>query len=102
MKCNSIVGNAWEYLLNHCSLINDFDIIWVCVGNTVIEKKIIQLIKEKVIHKECIILWVEPYLIAGHALILQKEIDLLRPHNETSAFPGETREFRYTLLIIMF
>ena len=39
MKCNSIVGNAWEYLLNHCSLINDFDIIWVCVGNTVIEKK---------------------------------------------------------------
>lgn len=75
MKCNSIVGNAWEYLLNHCSLINDFDIIWVCVGNTVIEKKIIQLIKEKVIHKECIILWVEPYLIAGHALILQKEID---------------------------
>lgn len=75
MKCNSIVGNVWEYLLNHCSLINDFDIIWVCVGNTVIEKKIIQLIKEKVIHKECIILWVEPYLIAGHALILQKEID---------------------------
>ena len=75
MKCNSIVGNVWEYLLNRCSLINDFDIIWVCVGNTVIEKKIIQLIKEKIIHKECIILWVEPYLIAGHALILQKEID---------------------------
>lgn len=75
MICNAINENAWEYLLNSYHQINKFDIIWICVGNTVIEKKIIHLIKEKIIHKECVILWVEPYLIAGHALVFQKEID---------------------------
>ncbi len=75
MKCNAIEGNAWEYILNHCSMLNQFDLVLICVGNTVIEKKIIQLIKEKAINSECIILWVEPYMVAGHALIFQKEID---------------------------
>lgn len=75
MKCNSINENAWEYFLNRCAELNSFDLILVCVGNTVIEKKVIQLLKDKQIEKECIILWVEPYLIAGHALAFQKEID---------------------------
>lgn len=75
MKCNSINENAWEYFLNRCAELNSFDLILVCVGNTVIEKKVIQLLKDKQIEKECIILWVEPYLIAGHALVFQGEID---------------------------
>lgn len=75
MKCNSINENAWEYFLNRCTELNSFDLILVCVGNTVIEKKVIQLLKDKQIERECIILWVEPYLVAGHALIFQGEID---------------------------
>lgn len=75
MKCNSINENAWKYFLNRCTELNSFDLILICVGNTVIEKKVIQLLRDKQIEKECIILWVEPYLIAGHALVFQGEID---------------------------
>ena len=74
MQCNSINENAWEYFLNRCTELNSFDLILVCVGNTVIEKKVIQLLKDNQIEKECIILWVEPYLVAGHALVFQREI----------------------------
>lgn len=75
MVCNSISENAWAYILNRYRELNKFDIILVCVGNTVIEKRIMQLIKEKKLERECIILWVEPYLIAGHAVVFQREID---------------------------
>ena len=75
MECNAIEGNAWEYLLERYYVLNEFDLILVCVGNTVIEKKIIRLLKEKQLNKECIILWVEPYMVAGHALIFQSEIN---------------------------
>lgn len=75
MECTSIDGNVWEYLLERCDVLNSFDIILICVGNIVIEKKIIQLLKERKINKECIILWVEPYMVAGHALVFQKEVD---------------------------
>lgn len=81
MKCNSIDENTWEYFLNRCTELNGFDLILICVGNTVIEKKVIQLLKEKQIEKECIILWVEPYLVAGHALVFQGEIDVSTEKN---------------------
>ena len=68
-------NRSGRYFLNRCTELNSFDLILICVGNTVIEKKAIQLLKEKWIEKECIILWVEPYLVAGHALIFQEEID---------------------------
>ena len=75
MNCIAIDENAWEFILNKHSVINGYDLVLICVGNTVIEKKVIQLIKEKIINTECIIMWTEPYMIAGHALILQNNID---------------------------
>lgn len=75
LKCTAINQNVLEYILNDVSFFNKFDIIFICVGNTVIEKKIIQIIEQNVITKECVLLWVEPYLIAGHSLILQDTIN---------------------------
>ena len=75
IKCSSIFENAWEYILNNQAVLNNFNLILICVGNTLIEKKIIQLLKEKQIKQECIILWVEPYLVAGHALVFRGEIN---------------------------
>ena len=75
MNCVAIDENAWEFILNKHSVINRYDLVLICVGNTVIEKKVIQLIKEKIINTECIIMWTEPYMIAGHAIILQKNVD---------------------------
>ena len=75
MKCRSIEENACEFILNRCIELNSFDLILICVGNTLIEKKVIQLLKEKQIKTECMILWVEPYLVAGHALVFRGEID---------------------------
>lgn len=75
LNCTAMDQNVLEYILNDSSFFNKFDIIFICVGNTAIEKKIIQMIEKNVITKECILLWVEPYLVAGHSLILQSEIN---------------------------
>ena len=81
LECQTIHENIWEYILYENEFFDTFDLIFICVGNTVIEKKMIQMIKEKKIQKECIILWVEPYLIAGHALFIQNSIDEFTERN---------------------
>lgn len=81
LDCDVIEDNIWEYLLNEESFFDRFDSIFISVGNTAIEKRIFQLLKEGKISKECIILWGEPYLIAGHALIFQNEINEVTEKN---------------------
>lgn len=75
LKCNAVNENVWKYILKEISFFNQYNILLICVGNTMLEKKIIQMLKNNKIQKECIILWVEPYLVAGHALVFQKSLD---------------------------
>ncbi|NBH36190.1 hypothetical protein D3Z58_22355 [Clostridiaceae bacterium] len=81
LECQTINENIWEYILYKVEFFDIFDLIFICVGNTVIEKKMIQMLKERKIQKDCIFLWVEPYLVAGHALFIQNSIDEFTEEN---------------------
>jgi len=74
LECVAMNKNIFEYILHDEDFFRTFDIVFVAVGNTVIEKKVIELSHKKKI-RQCVILWVEPYLIAGHALVLNDEIN---------------------------
>jgi len=75
LNCVATNRNALDIFLNDVSYVENHDLICIAVGNAAMEKKIIELIKERWITKECVILWVEPYLVAGHALVFQNEIN---------------------------
>ena len=74
LECIAMNKNILEHIINDEEFFKSFDIVFVAVGNTVIEKKIIELYYNKII-EQCVILWVEPYLIAGHALVLNDEMN---------------------------
>ncbi len=74
IKCNSIHKNILELIEENREFFNEYDLVFVTVGNSVLEKEFVQLFKEKVV-KQCIVIWVEPYLIAGHAIILNSEVN---------------------------
>lgn len=64
-----------DILQSEIDILNGNDYIFIVVGDIIIEKKVLKLIKEGKIIKPTIIMWVEPYLIAGHAIICNEKID---------------------------
>lgn len=74
IKCNSIHKNVLELIENKRDFFSEYDLVFVTVGNSVLEKEFVQLFKQGNL-KQCIIVWVEPYLIAGHAVILNSEVN---------------------------
>lgn len=61
--------------LEDFSSLENIDYFFLTVGNENIEKRVIQLITENKITTKTIIIWVEPFLVAGHALFLNSEIN---------------------------
>lgn len=53
----------------------EYDVLVIATGDENIEEQIIQFLELKKIIKPTIIAWVEPFLVAGHALILNNRID---------------------------
>lgn len=70
--------NGITFLENHHSIINNCDCIFVATAYTPLEYRAVELFNNKVITKPLIILWVEPYLAAGHAIIIQKPQDIFK------------------------
>ncbi len=72
INCQSIAKDVFSVLESQVSIYNDSDVNFIVIGNTAIELKLIDLFNSYVIQKPLIILWVEPYLLGGHAVILQE------------------------------
>ena len=72
MHCESVYKNALEVIKEPSDFFDKYDIVFVAVGNCMLEKQFVNLFKEGKI-KQCVLVWVEPYLVAGHAIILNTD-----------------------------
>ena len=72
MRCEGRYINVLEIIEEPADFFDEYDIVFVAVGNCMLEKQFVKLYKEGKI-KHCVLVWVEPYLIAGHAIVLNAE-----------------------------
>lgn len=75
---NAIEKNIFSIFKDDIDVLNECDYNFVVVGHIPTEMKFIQLFNEGKIKKPLIIIWVEPYIMGGHAIILQnKQKDII-------------------------
>lgn len=72
MRCEGIYRNVLEIIEEPADFFDEYDIVFVAVGNCMLEKRFVKLYREGKI-KQCVLVWVEPYLIAGHAIVLNTD-----------------------------
>lgn len=84
--------NAFNFVEKHVDVLNSCDLIFLATANVPLEYKIMQLVQENMIHKPVVMLWVEPYIAAGHALIIQK------PQDVFEELFTEEFDFKYNIL----
>lgn len=68
--CDYYQEDVYEFFLEHIDLLNNCDIIFVAIAEIQIENKIITMVKEKIIKKPVVLMWTEPFGIAGQAVII--------------------------------
>lgn len=83
---HSIISNNGDFF-------NDIDYLILTVANTPIENRIVEMFCNGDIKTPVVIMWVEPYAMAGHALILNKPQDIY-----SELF---TEEFTFTKNIVL-
>lgn len=76
INCLSINKNVFDIIKNDVSMFNECDYNFIVVGSLPVERKFISLFNEMKINKPIVLIWVEPYLMGGHAIIMQKPQDI--------------------------
>lgn len=93
IKCQCYTDDAHIFLDQKADILNSCDVIFVAVASFPVEHHICKLVNKGTITKPVVILWVEPYSLGGHALIIKKSQDLFEELFEQSTF-----DFRYSLV----
>lgn len=70
--------NIHSCLNENIDVFNNCDYIFITIGRAPIEYRFVQLFNNHKINVPIIMLWVEPYALCGHALILNKPQDIYR------------------------
>lgn len=86
--------NAFSFLKNEQKLINQSDLLVVAVAYAPLEQFLIEMINQKLINSPTIIIWVEPYTIAGHAIVINYPMDFYQ-----EIFDRNTLEYKYKVII---
>lgn len=68
--------NLHSYLNKSIDVFNNCDYIFITIGRAPIEYRFVQLFNNHKMNVPIIMLWVEPYALCGHALILNKPQDI--------------------------
>ncbi len=76
LVCNSFHTNIFDFMERNLSSVNKYDYIFVAVGSTPIEHLIIEHFLNGEILKPLVLIWVEPFMLGGHAIVLQKKQDV--------------------------
>ncbi len=71
ISCDAHPNDVYKILRDNIQIFNSCDINFIVVGNRPIENLFIELFNSCVIKKPIIIMWVEPFLLGGHAVVLQ-------------------------------
>lgn len=72
------VENGLLFMKKHTDILNSCDMIFVATATTPLEYRIVEMHNNGEISKPIVITWVEPFLAAAHALILNKPQDIYK------------------------
>lgn len=86
VKCQCYTDDAHIFLEQKADILNSCDVIFVSVASFPVEHHICKLVNEGIITKPVVILWVEPYAMGGHALVIKKRQDLFEELFDQSTF----------------
>lgn len=92
IKCESISKDVFEVLDESIEIFNNCDVNFVVVGHKPTESKFIELVNRGIITKPIVIIWVEPYLLGAHAIIVQNQQDV------ESIIYDEEYTYKYSVL----
>lgn len=76
INCDVYAENVFNLLKEDLTIFNECDYNFVVVGGLPIERKFIELFNSGQITKPIILVWVEPYLMGGHAVLLQEKANV--------------------------
>lgn len=93
IKCKSIPRDVLEVLEDSLDIFNQCDINFIVVGSKSVEIKFLELFNQGKITKPLVIIWVEPFLLGGHAIIVQNKQDI------ESLIYDEKYRFKYSILV---
>lgn len=93
INCEAFQIDAHHFIEKHIDIINSSDIVFVATADTPLEYRIIEMMNKNQVEKPLIVVWVEPFLVAGHALVLNKPQDIF------SEFFNENLYFQRSVLI---
>lgn len=68
--------NGLQFIDKQQNLLNDCDCIFIATAYIPLEYKIVELLNCSKITKPIVLVWVEPFLAAGHVLVMQKPQDI--------------------------
>ncbi len=91
--CETYQEDAHVVIEDKTHELNSCDVIFVAVASVAIEHHINLLMLDDRITKPVMIVWVEPYLIGGHAVIVKKKQDLYK-----EIFDATTFEFKNSIV----
>lgn len=93
IHCSCFNENAHLFLENHVDDLNSCDAIFVSVASFAVEHHICEMVNAGTITVPVIILWVEPYALGGHAILINKHQNLFE-----EMFDPTTLEFQFPLV----
>ncbi|MDT4375385.1 ThiF family adenylyltransferase [Blautia coccoides] len=93
IQCYSYNKNAHAFLVDNAEEINDCDIVFVAVASFAVEYHICKLVNDGIITTPVVIIWVEPYALSGHAMLIKKRQDLFE-----ELFDSQTHAFQYSIV----
>ena len=92
VECYAYPIDAFQFFSDD-DVINSHDLVIIAVASAPIEHYAIKLFNEGIIHAPILIMWVEPYAIAGHALLLNRRMNIYE-----EVFDSETLEYSYSVV----
>lgn len=78
ITCNAIARDANEILESNLDLLNDCSCIFVAVGSYPLEMHVVEKLLDGTLKAPVVLMWVEPYSLAFHALVLNKPQDVFK------------------------
>ena len=79
--------NAFYFLENQISVLETCDVVFIATALLPLEYKVVELINQSLIKGTVVLIWVEPYLAGGHAIILHKPQNIFQDlFNEQFSF----------------
>lgn len=74
LRIEAFSENGFSFVENHVDKIQSCDLIFDATGSVAFSAKLIQLVNQGRISKTVVLMWVEPYLVAGRALLLNRPL----------------------------